>query len=81
MPISVFLMMNSPAYVENDVEVVKESEAETNNANNKAKTVEEDVTKIKNFRNQMLTSLHVDASDKKLVLPPRLNTIQSGRTQ
>lgn len=73
-------MMNSPAYVENDVKVVKESEAE-NNANNKAKTVEEDVTKIKNFRNQMLNSLHVDASDKKLVLPPRLNTIQSGRTQ
>lgn len=68
-------MMNSPAYVETDIKVVKESDQENNAAN----TVEHDVTQIKNFRNQMLNSFHVDATNKNLVMPPRLNTIQSGK--
>lgn len=68
-------MMNSPAYVETDIKVVKESDPEKNASN----TVEYDVTQIKNFRNQMINSFHVDATDKHLVMPHRLNTIQSGK--
>lgn len=69
-------MKNSPAYVENEVQVVKEIESEKEN---KEKNVEEDITVIKNYRNNLLNSVHVNAADKNLVLPTRLSTIQSGK--
>lgn len=69
-------MMNSPAYVEHEVNVVKEMDSGKNEANGPNI---DDMTIIKNHRNKMLESFHVDASNKNLVMPPQLETIHSGR--
>ncbi|XP_063708642.1 sensory neuron membrane protein 1-like [Culicoides brevitarsis] len=64
LPASIFLMNKTPAYVEGEIQVVKENPHE-----DRAKSLQEDVTVIKNYRNKLM-------SDN---VPSTLNTIESGK--
>lgn len=72
-------MMKSPTYVESEVEVEKESSMDEKKQ--KREFLEHDVEQIKNFRNKMLNTMHVNAINKNLVTPMPLDTIRSGKEQ